>query len=118
MGRAYNRLVQQVLLPGFYDTQCGFKVFRAEAARALFSKCQEDGWAFDVEVLALAREYGLRVMEVPIDWNHDPDSRVQPMRDAPSMLKALFRIRTRMAMGPGEAPIPAQPLHPSHFMRP
>ena len=118
MGRAYNHLVQQVLLPGFYDTQCGFKVFRAEAARALFTRCQEDGWAFDVEVLALAREYGLRVMEVPIDWDHDPDSRVQPMRDAPSMLKALFRIRARMAMGPGDAPMPAQPIHPSQFMRP
>ena len=52
----------------------------AEAARAIFSRTHEDGWAFDVEVLALAREYGLRVVEVPIDWEHNRDSRVRPFR--------------------------------------
>jgi dolichyl-phosphate beta-glucosyltransferase len=109
IGRAYNHLVQQVLLPGLEDTQCGFKVFRAEAARALFNRAHEDGWAFDVEVLALARQYGLRVVEVPIDWNHDRDSRVRPLRDAPHMLAALFRIRTRLAMRPPVAP--AQDRH-------
>jgi glycosyltransferase involved in cell wall biosynthesis len=118
MGRTYNHLVQQVLLPGFSDTQCGFKVFRAEAARALFSRCSEDGWAFDVEVLALAREYGLRIIEVPIDWTHDPDSRVHPLRDAPGMLKALFRIRKKLAMEPGNAPMTPQPIHSTMFPRP
>lgn len=100
IGRTYNNLVQQILLPGLLDTQCGFKVFRAEAARAIFSRCHEDGWAFDVEVLALAREYGLRVVEVPIDWTHDRDSRVRPFLDAPGMLAALFRIRSRILFGP------------------
>ena len=100
IGRTYNNLVQQIILPGLLDTQCGFKVFRAEAARAIFSRCHEDGWAFDVEVLALAREYGLRVVEVPIDWTHDRDSRARPLRDAPSMLAALFRIRSRILFGP------------------
>jgi glycosyltransferase involved in cell wall biosynthesis len=100
IGRTYNSLVRNVLLPGIHDTQCGFKVFRAEAARAIFSRTHEDGWAFDVEVLALAREYGLRVVEVPIDWEHNRDSRVRPFRDAPGMVAALFRIRTRLAMAP------------------
>ena len=104
VGRTYNNLVQQILLPGLLDTQCGFKVFRAEAARAIFSRCHEDGWAFDVEVLALAREYGLRVVEVPIDWTHDRDSRVRPLLDAPGMLAALFRIRSRILFGPQVVP--------------
>jgi len=98
IGRAYNHCVQHLVLPGVEDTNCGFKIFRAEAARAIFARTREDGWAFDVEVLALARAFGLRVVEVPIDWSHDPDSRVHPLRDAPAMLAALLRIRTRMAM--------------------
>lgn len=114
IGRTYNQLVQQVVLPGILDTQCGFKVFRAEAARAIFSRTHEDGWAFDVEVLAIAREYGLRVVEVPIDWHHDRNSRVRPLRDAPSMFAALFRIRARLMMGvpdiPHEEPHRPQPV--------
>jgi glycosyltransferase involved in cell wall biosynthesis len=98
VGRAFNRAVQNLVLPGINDTQCGFKVFRAEAARAIFSRTREDGWAFDVEALALARAFGLRINEVPIDWAHDRDSRVHPVRDAPGMLAALLRIRTRLAM--------------------
>ena len=92
-----NKLVRSVLLPGIRDTQCGFKVFRAEAARAIFSRTREDGWAYDLEVLALAREFGLRVVEVPIDWRHNRDSRVRPFMDAPGMVAALFRIRARIA---------------------
>jgi len=118
IGRTYNHLVQQILLPGLLDTQCGFKVFRAEAARALFNRCHEDGWAFDVEVLALAREYGLRVVEVPIDWSHDGDSRVRPLRDAPGMLAALFRIRTRLAMGPPRNSPLNHPLSYDEVLRP
>ena len=64
----------------------------------------EDGWAFDVEVLAIAREYGLRIVEVPIDWHHDRNSRVRALRDAPSMFAALFRIRARLMMGVPDIP--------------
>jgi len=98
IGRVYNRAVQGIVLPGIEDSQCGFKVFRAEAARAIFSRTREDGWAFDVEALALARAFGLRIREIPIDWHHDRDTRVRPVRDAAGMLAALFRIRTRLAM--------------------
>ena len=98
IGRLFNQAIQYIVLPGIDDTQCGFKVFRAEAARAIFSRTREDGWAFDVEALALARAFGLRVNEVPIDWNHDGDSRVRALRDAPGMLASLLRIRTRLAM--------------------
>lgn len=99
IGRVFNRLVQRLVVPGLEDTQCGFKVFRAEAARALFSRCVEDGWAFDVEVLALARAMGLRVVEVPIDWVYDADSRVRPLRDGLEMLRAILRIRRNLRTG-------------------
>ena len=104
IGRAYNQVVQTLVLPGIEDTQCGFKVFRAEAARAVFSRTREDGWAFDVEALALSRALGLRLREVAIDWHHDRDTRVRPLRDAPSMVAALLRIRTRLALSDYPAP--------------
>lgn len=99
IGRLFNGLVQRLILPGLEDTQCGFKVFRAEAARSIFSRSVEDGWAFDVEVLALARALGLRVVEVPIDWTYDADSRVRPIRDGVAMMRAILRIRRNIARG-------------------
>ena len=117
IGRLFNMAVQSIVLPGVEDSQCGFKVFRAEAARAIFSRCREDGWAFDVEVLALARKLGMRVAEVPIDWRHDPDTRVRPLLDAPSMLASLLRVRARLSTGAYddaiEPDVSADPPRPS-----
>jgi dolichyl-phosphate beta-glucosyltransferase len=114
IGRSFNTAVQHLVLPGIEDTQCGFKVFRAEAARAIFGRIREDGWAFDVEALALARAMGLRIHEVPIDWSYHKDTRVHPLRDAPGMFAALLRIRTRLAMSHypdprGQAPVVLSP---------
>lgn len=113
VGRTFNAAVQHLVLPGIEDTQCGFKVFRAEAARAIFKRTREDGWAFDVEALAIARALGLRIQEVPIDWSHDSDSRVRMLRDAPGMLATLLRIRTRLAMS--RYPSPADSLQLADF---
>ena len=66
MGRLFNAMVQ-LILPGVEDSQCGFKMFTAEAVRAIFPFVTIDGWAFDVEVLAVARAQRLRVVEVPIE---------------------------------------------------
>ena len=76
MGRLFNRLVRVLLLPGLLDTQCGFKLFSAEAAEASFGSCRLDGFSFDVEALYLARRRGLRVAEVPIVWRNDAATRV------------------------------------------
>jgi dolichyl-phosphate beta-glucosyltransferase len=65
-----------VPLPGITDTQCGFKFFRAQAARALFERQRVDGYMFDVEVLRLARRAGLKVKEVGVRWRDDADSRL------------------------------------------
>jgi len=77
LGRTGNRIIQRAVLPGIEDSQRGFKVFSGEAADRIFSKCRVDGWAFDVEALAIARAYGYHVLEVPVNWSHCDDSRVR-----------------------------------------
>jgi len=80
-GRAFNWFVQAVAVPGVQDTQCGFKCFRAEAAQALFPLQRLDGFAFDVELLFLARRKGMRTVQVPIEWHYRSESKVSPLRD-------------------------------------
>jgi dolichyl-phosphate beta-glucosyltransferase len=73
---AFYYYMQTVIgLPGISDTQCGFKFFDRNAARALFHFQKIDGYMFDVEILALARRFGFSVKEVPIRWRDDGDSR-------------------------------------------
>jgi dolichyl-phosphate beta-glucosyltransferase len=99
MGRLFNILVQRLVLPGIEDSQCGFKMFTAAAVQAVFPRVTVDGWAFDVEVLAVARARGLRVIEVPIEWHYHAESRLSMVRDGWSMLNELLRIRACAARG-------------------
>ncbi|HUR33362.1 MAG TPA: dolichyl-phosphate beta-glucosyltransferase [Vicinamibacterales bacterium] len=99
MGRLFNLGVQWLVLPGIEDSQCGFKMFTADAARSIFPRVTVDGWAFDVEVLAVARARNLRVIEVPIEWHYRAESRLSMLRDGWEMLKELLRIRLRAARG-------------------
>ncbi|HEY8740366.1 MAG TPA: dolichyl-phosphate beta-glucosyltransferase [Candidatus Dormibacteraeota bacterium] len=93
MGRIFNLFVQAILLPGLKDTQCGFKAFRRDAARDLFTATLADGFEFDTEVLYRARRSGLAIREIPVHWRNSPDTRVNALVDSPRMLLALFRIR-------------------------
>jgi len=99
MGRVFNTLVTTALVPGFDDTQCGFKCFSAAAAEQLFPKQTIDGFAFDVEVLFLARKAGMRVVEVPITWYYMEASSVKPIRDTWRMVREVSRIRLADARG-------------------
>ncbi len=96
MGRTFNAIVQAVVLAGIKDTQCGFKLFSRRAAHTLFALSRVDHYAFDVEVLLLAREHGFRVAEVGVDWFHDPQSRVSPVTDAARMFVDVLALRARM----------------------
>ncbi len=89
------------LVPNLRDTQCGFKLFTADAARAVFTQATEEGFAFDCEALALADKLGYRTLEVGVRWHNEPDSRVKPLRDSWRMFRALWRIRRRVAGGSG-----------------
>lgn len=96
MGRVFNLAVQWLALPGIDDSQCGFKMFTAHAVAAVFPYVTVDGWAFDVEALAIARARGLRIAEVPIEWHYRDESQVRMMRDGVEMLRELWHIRTRV----------------------
>ncbi|HXM55085.1 MAG TPA: dolichyl-phosphate beta-glucosyltransferase [Candidatus Dormibacteraeota bacterium] len=93
MGKGFNLAVQALLLPGLWDTQCGFKLFRGQVARDLFSRLRTDGFAYDVEVLYEARRSGLEVTEVPVRWINSATTRVQAVRHSREMLLDLLRIR-------------------------
>jgi dolichyl-phosphate beta-glucosyltransferase len=99
MGRVYNRVVQWLALPGIEDSQCGFKAFSADAARRIFGLQTVTGFAFDVEILMLARRLGYAVRVVPLRWEHKENSRVAPVADTLHMLWDVARVRWRAERG-------------------
>ncbi len=98
LGRAFNRWIQILVLPGIQDTQCGFKAMEGDLARELAGQMKETGWAFDVELLALARQAGHEPLPVPLTWRHDANSRIRPLRDAFAMGLAVLRMAWRIRM--------------------
>ncbi len=110
MGKTFNLLVRALTIGGIKDTQCGFKLMKGGPGRELFSRCLIDGFAFDVEMLLLAKKAGCRIREVPIRWLNSPNSRVRLMRDPLCMLTELFRIRAYALWGRYErtAPVSGQ----------
>jgi dolichyl-phosphate beta-glucosyltransferase len=99
MGRVFNSLIQGLLLPGIADSQCGFKCFSGRAADALFPRQTIDGFAFDVEILYLARRDGFAIVEVPITWHYMEASKVSPVKDTWRMVREVLRIRAAHARG-------------------
>ena len=95
--RAWSRLGNAVvrigLIDGILDTQCGFKAFTGAAAEAIFSRAHFCGWGFDIEVIALARALGLRVVECGVEVHDDRRTRVRPVRDAIGITWEFARIR-------------------------
>jgi dolichyl-phosphate beta-glucosyltransferase len=106
MGRVFNFLVRVLAVPGIQDTQCGFKMFTHESAKLTFGLQKLDGWSFDVEVLYIARRHDLRLVEIPIRWYYQRDSRVRPVQDTINMVRELLRIRRngRQGLYDGGAP--------------
>ena len=101
-GRMGNRLIQLLVLPGVHDSQRGFKLFSDEVAAEVFTAATVDGWAFDVEVLALARQAGYRLAEVPVTWEHRLASRVRAASYVTSLWE-VWRIRRRIGRAPENA---------------
>lgn len=97
MGQIFNQVLQSLALLEVRDTQCGFKAFRREAARAIFSRQTIDGFAFDVEILLLARALGYRMADLPVRWINSPESKVRIVRDSLRMLVDTLRMRARVA---------------------
>jgi glycosyltransferase involved in cell wall biosynthesis len=92
-GRMINLLIRLLALPGMHDTQCGFKCFRAPVAEVLFKRQTLGGWSFDIEILFIARDMGYKIVEIPIPWYFNSDSKVSPGRDAIKMAIDILKIR-------------------------
>lgn len=97
--RLANKVIQRSLVPGVRDTQCGFKAFTAEAARDLFRRAKIDGWAFDLEILALARRRGFAIEEVGVEWTDDRRSRINPLKDMWKVIREALVIRRNLKSG-------------------
>ncbi|MBA3460184.1 MAG: glycosyltransferase family 2 protein [Deltaproteobacteria bacterium] len=105
--RLCNKVIQRSLVPGIRDTQCGFKAFTAEAARNLFASATIDGWAFDLEILALARRRGFAIEEVGVEWKDDNRSRINPLKDMWKVIREALIIRKNIKSGLYNKKLPA-----------
>ncbi len=101
LGRVGNRIIRVLAVPGVGDTQCGFKLFRGSAARALFSMAKIDGWATDIEILHLCARFGWPVVEVPVHWAHAAGSKLRPVAYAQVLVEILqLRLAHRRSQAP------------------
>lgn len=92
IGRTFAFLTGLLALGGIADTQCGFKMFRREVTAAIFSRQKTVGFAFDVEILFIARRLSLSIVEVPVNWVAQPGSKVNLVTDSFRMLWDICRI--------------------------
>lgn len=97
VGRTFALIARRMLGLSVRDTQCGFKMFRAEVGRRLFSLAQEQRYLFDLEILALAQRLGYRTAEVPIRWREIPGGHLHLAREVHKTLADLYRLRRRLA---------------------
>ena len=98
-GRIFSNLVKVMILPGFEDTQCGFKCFHAPVAIDLFTNQRLDGMSFDVEVLYIARKRGYKIVEVPVDWYFHSETRVRMFEDSFRMLTDILDLKKNWKTG-------------------
>src|SRR5262245_31620537 len=104
IGRMFHSLVRLCGVSDITDAQCGFKLFRGSVAHVLFSRMRTAGFSFDVEVLLMASLCGFRIAEVPVNWKHQPGSRVNLLTDSVRMAWDLVRIRVRHLCGDYRSP--------------
>ncbi len=93
LGRIFSFLVKLLALREVSDTQCGFKLFKKEAARKIFKKQTINGWSFDVEILFIAKKVGYKIKEVGVKWKHFDHQEVTPARQSLKMLIEVLKIR-------------------------
>ena len=113
IGNSFNTIVKTLVLDGIYDTQCGFKMFTKEAAEEIFAVAKEDGFAFDVELLYIAKVRGYKTTEVAINWHNVEGSKINVVVDSMKMFAELVRISLRSRMGvykASDSPPPKQIL--------
>lgn len=117
MGRTFNLLIRLLGVRGLRDTQCGFKLLDGNVARHLFSEMTIERFAYDVELVWLARRHGYKVVEVGVTWEDSPQSRVDPLKDSLRMLRDVISLRLRDLRRKDRHPrrqvSPARPVNPA-----
>jgi dolichyl-phosphate beta-glucosyltransferase len=98
LGNAGNIFIQLIAVPGIWDTQCGFKAFRAKAAKDIFSVAEINGWLFDIEALALARYFRYPIQIIPANWVDEPNTHVTLSGYIMSFVEA-FKVRWNLWTG-------------------
>ena len=93
MGKIFNRIIRLILNLDYHDTQCGFKCFKRDAALEVFQSSKVCRFSFDVEILFIAKQRGIRVKEVPVCWHNSPESKVKIVRDSSKMLWDILKLR-------------------------
>lgn len=99
MGRILNGIVKLTAISDFEDTQCGFKMFKREAAEDLFRVQRMSGIGFDVELLYIGKKRGYKMIDVPITWYYDGDSRMRLLQDSLHILIEIWQIRQNWRRG-------------------
>jgi glycosyltransferase involved in cell wall biosynthesis len=92
ISRGYSWLVKMAFHTRFSDAQCGFKAITREAAARLLPAVEDTGWFFDTELLVLAEKCGYRILDLPVRWTEDPDSRVKILHTALADLRGILRL--------------------------
>lgn len=98
LGNVGNLFIQVLAVPGIWDTQCGFKALRANAAKQIFSVAQINGWLFDIELLAVARSFGHEIQIIGANWVDEPHTHVTFSGYLLSLLEA-FKVRWNLLTG-------------------
>lgn len=98
-GKFYNRLIRKFIHLPFYDTQCGFKLFKMETCKDIFKRLSIKGLGFDVEILFIALKFGLAIKEVPVIWEHKRGGKIHLIPDGFGMIYDLFKIRFNQLIG-------------------
>jgi dolichyl-phosphate beta-glucosyltransferase len=99
LGKGFTFLTRVLLASPVTDFTCGFKAFRRDAAQRVFSRSRLDGWAFDAELVAIAQAQRLSIVEVPVRWHHEDDSKVRVFQAVLGSLRDLLVIAARRMSG-------------------
>lgn len=93
MGKIFNKIIQSILNIKFKDTQCGFKLFKKDAAYFLFNKMKINGFAFDAEIIFLCQLFNLKVIALPVKWINSELTKVHIIKDSFKMLIDVIKVR-------------------------
>ena len=99
MSLVHTLIIRLVLGVDISDINCGFKAFKADVAKKIFSSQKIDGWVFDAEILFLAGKFGYALKEVPVEWEHKDTSKVRPLGAALSSLKGIWEVKKNDLQG-------------------